>query len=118
MSWHRDRPRCAPPAARDDSRAADKCHGVGRLAQQAQSGCVGPGDFLEQAAVGLGIGAQTAASPSASKRARWRKRAASTRAAISALASLGGGRVRSEALTAGNSIWMSMRSSNGPEIRA
>ena len=43
---------------------------------------------------------------------------AATRAATSADPSVGGGRIRSAALTAGTSIRRSMRSISGPEMRA
>jgi hypothetical protein len=38
--------------------ARRQAHGVGGLAQQGEAGLLGPGDLLEQLAVGLGIGAQ------------------------------------------------------------
>ena len=56
--------------------------------------------------------------PKAANRRACRSRAPATRSLTSADPSAGGGRIRSEAVTAGTSMDRSIRSSRGPDIRA
>ena len=92
-------------------------HGLGGVAQEFRALRVRLRDLLQQRSRRLRIGANLWQSGGRETRKLNVARRA-TRAATSAEPSAGGGRIRSAAVTAGTSIRRSMRSINGPEMRA
>ena len=93
--------------------AGRQAEAVDRLGDELAAGLVERGDLLQQLAVGFGVGADavTLVAPGLDGAGL------ATRAATCALPSAGGGSVKSAALTAGTSMWRSMRSNSGPEMR-
>ena len=91
-------------------------HRIGGFTQEPQAGFVGPCDLFEDFPIRTGICGDLRMAQ-ALKAVALASPCGSHPCGDSALPSWGAGIVRSEALTAGNSIWMSSRSRSGPEMR-